>query len=176
MCMGRVCDKKGASSVESAMRARLNEFGLTDEIKFMTTEDCVGYCKQAPVMIVYPDNVLYGQVQVKDVPEIIEEHFLKGRPVKRLIDDSLDAQDVVANMRSTNFISKSSSIDATRRHQLCDPPSARLLAHSWTGRQHALRSEQQCELHSSRARSESPSVLRLEPEPNRDRNGAQARA
>jgi NADH-quinone oxidoreductase subunit F len=101
--MGRVCDKKGALSVESAMRARLNEFGLTDEIKFMTTEDCVGYCKQAPVMIVYPDNILYGKVQVNDVPEIVEEHFLKGRPVSRLIDDSLDAQDVVANMRSTNF-------------------------------------------------------------------------
>jgi len=101
--MGRVCDKKGASSVESALRARLNEFGLTDEIKIMTSEDCVGYCKQAPVMIIYPDNTLYAKVQVKDVPDIVEEHFLKGRPVKRLIDDSLDAQDVVANMRSTNF-------------------------------------------------------------------------
>jgi len=35
--------------------------------------------------------------------EIVEEHFLKGRPVKRLIDDSMDAIDVVDNMRKTNF-------------------------------------------------------------------------
>ena len=35
--------------------------------------------------------------------KIVEEHFLKGRPVKRLIDDSLDAKDVVDNMRKSNF-------------------------------------------------------------------------
>ncbi len=103
ICMGRACDKKGASSVESALRARLNEFGLSDEIKVMTTEDCVGYCKQGPLMIIYPDNILYAKVQVDDVPDIVEEHFLKGRPLSRLVDSSLDARDVVNNMRSTNF-------------------------------------------------------------------------
>ncbi len=102
ICTGAACDKKGASSVESALMSRLVEFGLNDEIKISTSE-CVGYCKQAPVMIVYPDNILYAKVSVKDVEEIVEEHFLKGRPVKRLIDDSMDAIDVVDNMRKTNF-------------------------------------------------------------------------
>ena len=103
ICTGKVCEKKGASAVESALRSRLVQFGLNDEIKVTTADDCVGYCKQAPVMMIYPDNILYGKVKVEDVEEIVEEHFLKGRPVKRLIDDSLDAQDVLDNMRKANF-------------------------------------------------------------------------
>jgi (2Fe-2S) ferredoxin len=103
ICTGKVCEKKGASAIESALRSRLVQFGLNDEIKISAAEDCVGYCKQAPVMMIYPDNILYGKVTVEDVEEIVEEHFLKGRPVKRLIDDSLDAKDVVDNMRKSNF-------------------------------------------------------------------------
>ena len=103
ICTGKVCEKKGASAIESALRSRLVQFGLNDEIKISAAEDCVGYCKQAPVMMIYPDNILYGKVKVEDVEEIVEEHFLKGRPVKRLIDDSLDAKDVVDNMRKSNF-------------------------------------------------------------------------
>ncbi|MCX7848198.1 MAG: NADH-quinone oxidoreductase subunit NuoF [bacterium] len=102
ICTGAVCEKKGASAVESALRARLGEFGLDDEVRILTS-DCVGYCKQAPVMIVYPDDVMYVKVHPRDVHEIIEEHFLKGRPVRRLMDESLDAKDVIANMRKTNF-------------------------------------------------------------------------
>ncbi|NLF38179.1 NADH-quinone oxidoreductase subunit NuoF, partial [bacterium] len=102
ICAGAACEKKGSAAVESALRSRLVAFGLDDEIKIIAS-DCMGYCKKAPVMIVYPDGILYERVQVKDVEEIVEEHFLKGRPVTRLIDASLDAQDVVANMRTQNF-------------------------------------------------------------------------
>jgi (2Fe-2S) ferredoxin len=34
--------------------------------------------------MVYPDGVWYAQVRATDVPEIVEEHILKGRPVERL--------------------------------------------------------------------------------------------
>ena len=102
ICTGPACEKKGASAVESALRSRLIAFGLDDEVK-VTRSDCMGYCKQAPVVIVYPDGLLYQKVQVKDIEEIVEEHFLKGRPVKRLLDESLDAQDVVNNLRTAGF-------------------------------------------------------------------------
>jgi len=102
ICAGAVCEKKGALAVESALRSRLGEFGLDDEVRIVTSE-CVGFCKQAPVMIVYPDDILYAKVHPRDIPEIVEEHFLKGRPVRRLMDESLDAKDVIANMRKTNF-------------------------------------------------------------------------
>jgi len=102
ICAGAACEKKGALAVESALRSRLVEFGLDDEVRIVTTE-CVGYCKNAPVMIIYPDEVLYAKVQVRDVPEIVEEHFLKGRPLRRLMDESLDGKDIIGALRKTNF-------------------------------------------------------------------------
>jgi (2Fe-2S) ferredoxin len=42
-------------------------------------------CERGPNMVVYPDGVWYSGVQVGDLPEIIREHFLAGRPVMRLV-------------------------------------------------------------------------------------------
>ena len=44
----------------------------------------VGFCAIGPTVLVYPDGTWYAQVRSSDVPEIIEEHLLNGRPVKRL--------------------------------------------------------------------------------------------
>ncbi len=35
-------------------------------------------------MIIYPDGIFYCQVQVADVPELVEETLVKGRVVERL--------------------------------------------------------------------------------------------
>jgi len=35
-------------------------------------------------VMVYPDGVWYAQVRAADVPEIVEEHIVNGRPVERL--------------------------------------------------------------------------------------------
>lgn len=44
----------------------------------------VGFCAIGAAVMIYPDGVWYAQVQAADVPEIIEEHLLKGRKVERL--------------------------------------------------------------------------------------------
>ena len=44
----------------------------------------VGFCAIGPAVMVYPDGVWYAQVRPADVPEIIEEHILKGNVVERL--------------------------------------------------------------------------------------------
>jgi (2Fe-2S) ferredoxin len=33
---------------------------------------------------VYPDGVWYGRLTADDVPELVEEHLIRGRPVERL--------------------------------------------------------------------------------------------
>lgn len=45
---------------------------------------CLDACEYGPSLVVYPDEVWYGGVTVADVPEIIEEHIIGGRPVERL--------------------------------------------------------------------------------------------
>ena len=58
--------------------------GLEDEIKLVQT-GCFGLCALGPIMIVYPEGTFYSQVTPEDVPEIVEEHLLKGRLVDRLV-------------------------------------------------------------------------------------------
>ena len=48
--------------------------------------DCgsVGFCSIGTAVLVYPEGVWYAQVTADDVPEIIEEHLIKGNIVERL--------------------------------------------------------------------------------------------
>jgi len=45
---------------------------------------CLGRCELGPSMVVYPDEVWYTYVDKQDLDEIIQEHFVNGRVVKRL--------------------------------------------------------------------------------------------
>ena len=44
----------------------------------------VGFCAIGAAVMVYPDGVWYAQVRAADVPELVEEHILNGRVVRRL--------------------------------------------------------------------------------------------
>jgi (2Fe-2S) ferredoxin len=45
---------------------------------------CMDTCELGPSVVVYPEGVFYGHVQLSDVTEIVEEHLIGGRPVERL--------------------------------------------------------------------------------------------
>lgn len=45
---------------------------------------CLDQCEHGPNVVVYPEGVWYGNVQLSDVEEIIESHILGGTPVARL--------------------------------------------------------------------------------------------
>ena len=66
------------------MKQELQENGLTEEVKVVKT-GCFGLCALGPIMIVYPEGAFYSMVKPEDVPEIVEEHLLKGRIVNRLL-------------------------------------------------------------------------------------------
>jgi len=63
--------------------------GLDKEIKIVET-GCFGFCNLGPIMVVYPEGTFYCQVKPADVKEIVEENFLKGRPVERLLYRDVD--------------------------------------------------------------------------------------
>ena len=46
---------------------------------------CLDQCDRGVTLVVYPEGVWYGGVQVEDVDEIISEHIVAGRPVERLV-------------------------------------------------------------------------------------------
>lgn len=67
-----------------ALRKELGKVGLSDEINLLETGP-LGFFGKGICLTVYPENIHYENVKIEDVQELVEEHFLKGRPVPRLI-------------------------------------------------------------------------------------------
>jgi NADH-quinone oxidoreductase subunit F/NAD(P)H dehydrogenase (quinone)/NADP-reducing hydrogenase subunit HndC len=83
LCGGTGCQANRSVEFKEALEAELNRQGLADEIKIIET-GCNGFCAVGPVMLVQPEGIFYQKLAPKDVPHLVEEHFLKGRPVKKL--------------------------------------------------------------------------------------------
>ena len=86
VCGGTGCTSSNSQAIIETLEAQIAEKGLSEEIKVIRT-GCFGLCALGPIMIVYPEGSFYSQVQVEDIPEIVEEHLLKGRIVTRLLYD-----------------------------------------------------------------------------------------
>ncbi|MCE5314263.1 MAG: NuoF family protein [Armatimonadota bacterium] len=75
---------KGAMGIKTALVDEIKKKGLDKEIKVVETGD-LGLVGAGPAVVIYPEGVTYANITVRDVAEIVEEHLLKGRQVKRLI-------------------------------------------------------------------------------------------
>ncbi len=84
VCAGTGCTSSGSAAIRKALAEELEKKGLQDEVEIVHT-GCFGLCALGPIMIIYPEGVFYSSVTADDVPEIVEEHLLKGRIVDRLI-------------------------------------------------------------------------------------------
>lgn len=84
LCSGSACQSSGALAVKQALVEAITEQGLTEEVQIVET-GCMGPCELGPILLVYPDGVYYVRLKPADVREIVTEHFLKGRPVRRLL-------------------------------------------------------------------------------------------
>ncbi len=57
-------------------------------------------------MIVYPEGTFYSMVKVEDIPEIVEEHLLKGRIVTRLVYQETVTDNGIKSLQDTAFYKK----------------------------------------------------------------------
>ena len=121
ICAGTGCTSSGSASVREALAREIEAKGLSDEIKIVQT-GCFGLCALGPVMIVYPEGTFYSKVTAADVPEIVEEHLLKGRVVDRLVYDETDgaAKDDTIALSDTKFYKKQHRV-ALRNCGVIDP-------------------------------------------------------
>ncbi len=81
---------------------------------------CVGSCDLGPVVIVYPEGVFYQKLKAEDVPEIAEQHLLKGRPVERLLYRRAATGETLPTLDQIDFFSKQEKI-VLRNCGLIDP-------------------------------------------------------
>ena len=119
VCGGTGCTSSNSPAIIEALEKEIAAKGLADEIKVVRT-GCFGLCALGPIMIVYPEGCFYSQVKVSDVPEIVEEHLLKGRIVKRLLYDETVTMDDVKSLQETDFYKKQHRV-ALRNCGVIDP-------------------------------------------------------
>ena len=111
ICGGTGCTSAGSNTLRNVLEEQLKAKGLDEEVKVVKT-GCFGLCALGPIMIVYPEGTFYSMVKEEDIPEIVEEHLLKGRPVDRLIyKDTGDAEekaevDKLISLNDTAFYKK----------------------------------------------------------------------
>ena len=105
ICGGTGCTSSNSQKVKQELEAQLNKNNLDKEVKVVTT-GCFGLCAQGPIVVVYPEGVMYTMVRVEDVEEIVNEHLIKGRPVKRLMAGSKEIEDTTKSLENVDFFKR----------------------------------------------------------------------
>ena len=100
----------GVQGFVKELRSELAKVGLSDEINILETGP-LGFFGKGICLTVYPEHVNYEGVKVEDIPELVQEHFLKGRPLARLLLDSAGKFSPKFNYESRIVLRNSGIID-----------------------------------------------------------------
>jgi len=77
------CAARGSEAIRDAFKKELAKRGLHHSIR-ANASGCLDGCECGPAVVVYPEGFWYGELKLEDVPVIVEEHLIGGRPVERL--------------------------------------------------------------------------------------------
>ncbi len=87
------CANAGAEDLRAYAKERVKALGRNGAGRVrINTAGCLDRCGEGPTLVVYPQGVWYTFVDQSDIDEIIDEHLVNGRVVKRLCLDDIDAQ------------------------------------------------------------------------------------
>jgi NADP-reducing hydrogenase subunit HndC len=119
VCTGTACVSCGSLEIKRVLEDEIRKQGLEDEILVVAT-GCNGFCGQGPIMAVQPDGIFYQKLTPKDIPYLVEEHFLKGRLVKKLMYTPSEKEAPIPKLSEIGFFKKQRLI-ALRNKGLIDP-------------------------------------------------------
>ena len=114
LCTGTGCVSNKSFDLKVAIEDELAKHDLQDEIQVVPT-GCQGFCAQGPIILVQPEGLFYQLLTVKDVPHLVEEHFLKGRPVEKFMYKPSEESDPVPLINEIGFFKKQQLIALANR-------------------------------------------------------------
>ena len=106
VCGGTGCTSSNSEQIIEKLNEEIRAQGLEKEVNVIRT-GCFGLCALGPIMVVYPEGAFYSRVTPEDVPEIVSEHLLKGRIVKRLLyQETVVDDNTTKSLNETTFYAK----------------------------------------------------------------------
>jgi len=109
VCGGTGCTSSGSVPVQEALNKEIKKHNLDKEIKVVQT-GCLGLCELGPIIIVYPEGSMYCQVTPEDIPELVEEHLVKGRILERLLYKEKATDEKARSITEIDFYKKQKRI------------------------------------------------------------------
>jgi len=84
VCGGTGCHASDSPEIVRLLKEELDRRGLSEQVEVLQT-GCFGFCEKGPILEIHPDNTLYVEVSTTDVADIVEEHFVQGKQLERLL-------------------------------------------------------------------------------------------
>lgn len=105
VCGGTGCTSSGCEKIIESLKEELEKHSLEEEVSVIRT-GCHGLCALGPIMIIYPDACFYSMVEADNIPRIVDEHIIKGNPVKELLYKETVTPSGIISMHETDFYRK----------------------------------------------------------------------
>ncbi len=119
VCAGTGCVSGNSFATATALENEIFKKGLVQEVQVIRT-GCQGFCAEGPIVIVQPDGVFYCGVKAKDAATIVEEHLIKGRPVKKLMYTPPTEKGPIPALKEIPFFAKQKLV-VLRNRGVIDP-------------------------------------------------------
>lgn len=91
VCGGTGCESNKGDDIYQNLIKEIDAQDLKNDVQVVKT-GCFGFCEKGPIVKVLPDEAFYVEVKPEDAKEIVAEHLVKGRQVKRLLYDNKKSQ------------------------------------------------------------------------------------
>jgi len=85
------CDPAAGAASWDTLKRLVREWGLEDParrpegIVLRTKADCLRICSGGPVLLIWPEGVVYGEVSPERIERILREHVIGGTPIEEWV-------------------------------------------------------------------------------------------
>ncbi|MDO9302814.1 MAG: NADH-quinone oxidoreductase subunit NuoF [Anaerolineales bacterium] len=110
----------GANEIVKHLKESLAAYGLQDEVDVSTVSD-INQSNILPLVVVYPEAVVYGPVKISDVRYLVEEHLHKGRIVNDLLAPPKHLTGQIGSLRSHKGYNPAEQRIVLERAGIIDP-------------------------------------------------------
>jgi NADH-quinone oxidoreductase subunit F len=119
ICTCTNCISNGSLQIKEALDTEIQRRGLQDDVLVVPT-GASGLCVRGPILVVQPDGIFYQRLKREDIPHLVEEHLLKGRPVRSLMYVPPGEEAPIPELRAIPFF-KDQRLVALRNRGMIDP-------------------------------------------------------